>query len=184
MNKRSLLALLLALCLLLSTLPMAVADTTCTQHVRIQKVTKEATCTENGWYIGVCAICGTPLDNGGTIPPLGHNFQFVVRDQPSCTTPGYGIDTCTRCGANRDNGRRIDPLGHNYQRKVAQEATCTKDGMAVYTCSRCGDSYREPIPATGHKWGEWVDGDPATCVQYGNRYHRCSRCGQKEWERN
>jgi hypothetical protein len=97
---------------------------------------------------------------------------------------GWAISTCTRCGANKDNGHPINALGHNYQRSVAQEATCTKDGMAVYTCSRCGDSYREPIPATGHKWGEWIDGDPATCVQYGNRYHQCSRCGQKEWERN
>ncbi len=184
MKKRAFLALLLALCLLLGTLPMAVADTTCTQHVRTQKTTQEPTCTENGWYIGVCAICGAQLDNGGTIPALGHNWQFEVLDQPSCTTSGYGVDICTRCGDYRDNGRSIDALGHNYQRKVVQEATCTTDGMAVYTCSRCGDSYREPIPATGHKWGAWVDGDPATCVQYGNRYHQCTRCGQKEWERN
>ncbi len=166
------------------TLPAAQA-TMCAQHTwSAWQQEREATCTSPGWQTRYCTVCGNGWDSREYPPALGHNFQFVVRDQPTCTTPGYGIDTCTRCGANRDNGRRIDALGHNYQRKVAQEATCTKDGTAVYTCSRCGDSYREPIPATGHKWGEWVDGDPATCVQYGNRYHQCTRCGQKEWERN
>ncbi|MBR5383617.1 MAG: hypothetical protein IK133_07315, partial [Clostridia bacterium] len=216
---------LVTLALLLSaviSLPMTVHATICDTHTYGEWQTRtEATCDYPGFQVRYCKDCGWE-DSRNYPPALGHNFQFVVRDQPSCTTPGYGIDTCTRCGANRDNGRRIDALGHSYQRKVAQEATCTKDGTAVYTCSRCGDSYREPIPATGHswqnehkdatctaagydrqkcskcgviqneksipatghKWGVWVDGDPATCVQYGNRYHECTRCGQKEWERN
>ena len=144
MRKRSILALALIVCLLLSSFIPAQATGTDHTHVRTRKVITEPTCTEPGYYIGACSICGTPLDNGDIIPPLGHD----------------------------------------YQRSVAQEPTCTSDGMAIYSCSRCGDSYREPIPATGHRWGEWHDGDPATCVQYGNRYHDCTRCGIREWERN
>ena len=144
MRKRSILALALIVCLLLSSFIPAQATGTDHTHVRTRKVITDPTCTEPGYYIGACSICGTPLDNGDIIPPLGHD----------------------------------------YQRSVAQEPTCTSDGMAIYSCSRCGDSYREPIPATGHRWGEWHDGDPATCVQYGNRYHDCTRCGIREWERN
>ena len=144
---------------------------------------QDVTCEQDGYIDWICMICKHQARQV-TGKATGHNWQEQIREQPTCTKEGYGIEICTRCGRTKDNGHRIPALGHNYQRKVAQEATCTKDGTAVYTCSRCGDSYREPIPATGHKWGAWHDGNPATCVQYGNRYHQCTRCGQKEWERN
>ncbi|MBO4379095.1 MAG: hypothetical protein J5889_09030, partial [Clostridia bacterium] len=142
-----------------------------------------ATCEWPGEQYRYCEICKTN-ERREYPAALGHNFQFVVREQPTCTKAGYGIDTCTRCGVNKDNGRPIPALGHNYERSIAQQPTCTSDGMAIYRCTRCGDSYREPIPATGHKWGAWQQGEAATCVKYGNRYHDCSRCGAREWERD
>ncbi|MBQ9343276.1 MAG: hypothetical protein IJT99_03645, partial [Clostridia bacterium] len=165
------------------TLPAAHANDAHTHQWSQWYTEYSATCDSSGGQYRYCELCYT-YEYRDYPPALGHNWQEQIREQPTCTKDGYGIEICTRCSMTKDNGHRIPALGHNYQRKVAQEATCTKDGTAVYTCSRCGDSYREPIPATGHKWGEWVDGDPATCVQYGNRYHQCTRCGQKEWERN
>ncbi|MBQ9342562.1 MAG: hypothetical protein IJT99_00055, partial [Clostridia bacterium] len=94
------------------TLPAAQA-TMCAQHTwSAWQQEREATCTSPGWQTRYCTVCGNGWEGREYPPALGHNFQFVVRDQPTCTTPGYGIDTCTRCGANRDNGRRIDALGH------------------------------------------------------------------------
>ena len=165
------------------TLPAAHANDAHTHQWSQWYTEYSATCESSGGQYRYCELCYT-YEYRDYPPALGHSWQEQIREQPTCTKDGYGIEICTRCSITKDNGHRIPALGHNYQRKVAQEATCTKDGTAVYTCSRCGDSYREPIPATGHKWGAWVDGDPATCVQYGNRYHQCSRCGQKEWERN
>ncbi|MBR6299819.1 MAG: hypothetical protein IKR36_02835, partial [Clostridia bacterium] len=182
MKHSTILALLLALCLLLGSLP-ASATIPCPPHsFGPWRVEEAPTCTTPGRESRQCQYC---YETETRYPAaLGHNFQFVVRDQPSCTKQGYGIDMCTRCGATRDNGRPIDALGHNYQRTVAQEPTCTSAGTAVYTCSRCGDAYREPIPASNHKWGPWQPGDPATCVQHGTRYHDCTRCGAREWERD
>lgn len=33
---------------------------------------------------------------------------------------------------------------------------CSKDGIKEFTCTVCGASRTEAIPATGHKWGNWV----------------------------
>ncbi|MBR5383938.1 MAG: hypothetical protein IK133_08965, partial [Clostridia bacterium] len=181
---KRLFAIILTLCLVLGVLPEALAyDMTTHTHKWSQWYPEgEAGCVYGGARYRYCTECWT-YEYEET-PPLGHVPTRQVREEPTCTKPGYYITVCSRCGQGLDNGGSIPALGHDYKRSVAQEATCTSDGMAIYTCSRCGDAYREPIPATGHKWGGWTNDTPSTCVSYGTRYHVCQRCGTKEWERN
>ena len=182
---KRLFAVILTLCLVLGMLPAAQATMCAGEHTwGPWRQETEATCLRPGWQSRICTECGNGYDYREYPPALGHSPTRQVREEPTCTKPGYYVTVCSRCGQGLDNGGSIPALGHDYKRSVAQEATCTSDGMVVYTCSRCGDAYREPIPATGHKWGQWIVDTPSNCVQYGTRYHQCQRCGIKEWERN
>ena len=180
---RSLLALLMALAMCLpllpGMLPAAAADSEpCTQHVRTTQVRTEPTCVDYGYYIGVCAICGTPLDNGGSIDPLGHDFQEMITREPTCTEEGWAVETCTRCGAGKDNGHAIPALGHSWTEwSVVNPATCTDEGLQVRNCTRCGIRETQPIPATGHS-PVVIPGVPATCTTGGKTEgSQCSVCG-------
>lgn len=68
---------------------------------------------------------------------------------------------------------------HKYSAKITTAATCEKAGVKTYTCS-CGDSYTEPVPATGHTYGEWVTTKLATVSSAGEKQRTCTGCGKKE----
>jgi hypothetical protein len=51
-------AMMLVLIMLLTGVVPAAMATTCVTHVRTREVTQQPTCTEPGYYIGVCAVCG------------------------------------------------------------------------------------------------------------------------------
>ncbi len=44
-----------------------------------------------------------------------------------------------------------DNSEHSYRTQTIQKQNCLTDGIIEYTCNYCGHSYREIIPATGHK---------------------------------
>ena len=68
-----------------------------------------------------------------------------------------------------------------------KDATCTEDGWVKYGCTYESDRYAtapehnyqwtETIPATGHRWGEWVEDTAA-----GTRTRECSVCHATETE--
>ena len=68
---------------------------------------------------------------------------------------------------------------HRYTKTVSKKQTCTESGLYVYTCS-CGDSYTEEIPATGHKYGEWIVTRKATRTVPGEKKRYCKYCGKSE----
>ena len=67
---------------------------------------------------------------------------------------------------------------HSYIETITQEPTCTENGVRTYTCE-CGDSYTETIPATGHKYGDFVVTKPATCTEDGVKTKTCANCNDK-----
>ncbi|MBR5382804.1 MAG: hypothetical protein IK133_03190, partial [Clostridia bacterium] len=140
----------------------------------------EPTCTKTGTKVHSCSRCRER--ETWSIPALGHNYQRSVAQQPTCTSDGMAIQKCSRCG---DSYREpIPATGHSWQNDH-KDATCTAAGYDRQKCSKCGAVQNEKtLPATGHNWGAWQQGDVATCVQYGNRYHDCSKCGAREWERD
>ena len=63
---------------------------------------------------------------------------------------------------------------------VTTQPTCTEDGERTLICSGCGEKRLEPIPATGHKYGEWKETKAATCTATGTMTRTCSVCGDEE----
>ncbi len=111
-----------------------------------------ATCTEDGFKIQNCAVCGEKL-NEGVIPALGHAAgEWETVTDATCTEDGYKVQNCTVC-AEKINDEVILALGHNYSVNVTP-ANCTEKGYSTYTCATCGDVYVDDyIDALGHVQG-------------------------------
>lgn len=56
-----------------------------------------------------------------------------------------------------------------------QEATCLKAGTAEMICRTCGASWKEEVPAKGHKWALSQRKEP-TCLAAGYDQYACSVC--------
>lgn len=68
------------------------------QHVRSVGTTVAATCTENGYTVYKCSVCGQELDRE-SIPASGHSFENGI---------------CKRCGSPDPNYMPFSP-GGNYE---------------------------------------------------------------------
>lgn len=113
---------------------------------------KEATCQRIVHY---CDSCGYDLTEYGTFDEY-HDY-----------VDGF----CRYCGAEDPNHV---PHEHDYHETHRVDPTCTEDGYVEYTCD-CGDSYTDPLPTTGHSWGEWTPaGD-------GEEVRSCGVCGAEDY---
>ncbi len=65
--------------------------------------------------------------------------------------PIKGISIPASIHTDRCNGKHSWDEG-----TITLSPECTKDGIKEFTCTVCGASRTEAIPATGHKWGNWV----------------------------
>lgn len=137
-----------------------------------------------GWEDYACRICGELHEFlcGGALTIQEATCQKIVYHCDSCgydmTKPGtfdeyhnYVDGICQYCGAEDPNHV---PHEHAYHETQRVEPTCTEDGYIQHTCD-CGDSYREPLPATGHTWGEWSPAGDGEEVRY------CDACGAEDY---
>ncbi len=136
------------------------------------------------WEDYICRICdashGWVCDGTPTIKEA--TCQRIVYHCDSCgydmTKPGtfdeyhdYVDGFCRYCGAEDPDHV---PHEHDYHETHRVDPTCTEDGYIEYTCD-CGDSYTDPLPATGHSWGEWAPaGD-------GEEVRSCEVCGAEDY---
>lgn len=137
-----------------------------------------------GWEDYACRICGELHEFlcGGALTIQEATCQRIVYHCDSCgydmTKPGtfdeyhdYVDGFCRYCGAEDPDHV---PHEHGYHETHRVDPTCTEDGYIEYTCD-CGDSYTEPLPATGHSWGEWTPaGD-------GEEVRSCEVCGAEDY---
>lgn len=136
------------------------------------------------WEDYICRICdashGWVCDGTPTIKEA--TCQRIVYHCDSCgydmTKPGtfdeyhdYVDGFCRYCGAEDPDHV---PHEHDYHETHRVDPTCTEDGYVEYTCD-CGDSYTEPLPATGHSWGEWTPAGDGEEVRY------CGVCGAEDY---
>lgn len=89
------------------------------QHSAVEQ-TKSATCTEAGYTVTSCTICGVELSRT-EFPAIGHNYAEKVTDA-TCTADGSKVYTCTACAYSYTES--IPAKGHNYKNNV---------------CTSCGD---------------------------------------------
>lgn len=137
-----------------------------------------------GWGDYVCGICeaiheeacdGTPAIREATCQKLVYHCDSCGYDLTQYGTfdeyHDYVNGVCQYCGAEDPDHV---PHEHNYRETNRVEPTCTEDGYIEYACD-CGDTYREPIPATGHTWGEWTPAGDGEEVRY------CDACGAEDY---
>jgi hypothetical protein len=103
--------------------------------VKDTTLSKDATCTEDGRFYGVCA-CGFVKDE--VIPALGHDLAPVAKEgdrEATCLNAGVKHQECTRCDYEEDTA--IPALGHDF----VAGTPVVEDGYATvtpYECSRDG----------------------------------------------
>lgn len=149
-------------------------------HSWVLTQTVAPTCTEGGYEIWTCSVCGETRQENETAA-LGHAFgDWTAAPAPTCTETGTELRTCSRCGL--EETRTLEALGHAYE-AVVTAPTCTEQGYTTYTCSRCGDSRTDDeTEALGHAWDEGVVTLAPTTEAEGVRTYTCSRCGQTRTE--
>ena len=106
---------------------------------------------------------------GGLVNTIGDNTELWYYSKGWQQKIVHGKNVCTK----KEIGRK--------------DATCTEDGWVKYGCTYESDRYAtapehidewtETIPATGHRWGEWVEDTAA-----GTRTRECSVCHATETE--
>lgn len=165
-------------------------------HTALEHYQKCSTCGEEfgcgnheytyseDWDDYECRICHVLHEEicGGALTIQEATCQRIVYHCDSCgydmTKPGtfdeyhdYVDGFCRYCGAEDPDHV---PHEHDYHETHRVDPTCTEDGYIEYTCD-CGDSYTDPLPATGHSWGEWMPaGD-------GEEVRSCEVCGAEDY---
>ena len=165
-------------------------------HTALEHYQKCSTCGEEfgrgnheytyseDWDDYECRICHVLHEEicGGALTIQEATCQRIVYHCDSCgydmTKPGtfdeyhnYVDGICQYCGGEDPNHV---PHEHAYHETQRVEPTCTEDGYVEYTCD-CGDSHTDPLPATGHSWGEWTPAGDGEEVRY------CGVCGAEDY---
>ena len=106
---------------------------------------------------------------GGLVNTIGDNTELWYYSKGWQQKIVHGKNVCTKNEISR------------------KDATCTEDGWVKYGCTYESGKYAtapehnyqwtETIPATGHRWGEWVENTAA-----GTRTRECSVCHATETE--
>ncbi|MBQ8844513.1 MAG: hypothetical protein IJ008_00690 [Clostridia bacterium] len=88
-----------------------------------------ATCTEEGYTLFECTVCGKTHKNN-FIPANGnHNHKETDRKKSTCLKQGYIEYTCDRCGDVYKQTLEISD--HEYEK-------VTINGVTIYSCKYCG----------------------------------------------
>ena len=165
-------------------------------HTALEHYQKCSTCGEEfgrgnheytyseDWDDYECRICYVLHEEicGGALTIQEATCQRIVYHCDSCgydmTKPGtfdeyhdYVDGFCRYCGAEDPDHV---PHEHDYHETHRVDPTCTEDGYIEYTCD-CGDTHTDPLPATGHSWGEWTPAGDGEEVRY------CGVCGAEDY---
>lgn len=130
-----------------------------------EKITKAATCTEEGEMLTAgkkCSVCGKTIpQETKTIPMTAHTWTNPqpdedLKDQDKAATCGeegvsHVIVTCSVCGKVEHQTITIPATGiHEYgEWTVTKQPTATEEGEESRTCSKCGKVDTRPISPTG-----------------------------------
>ncbi len=144
-----------------------------------------ATCTEPGYTVRVCSICGEE-EITETSKPTGHKATMDRMVAPTCTEPGVAYYTCTNKWCTDPNYTvEIPATNHGeadgyskLQNRVETKPTCTQEGKITGVCPDCGKTVSVAVPALGHDTTYMNKIQEATCSQQGIYQGRCSRCNE------
>ena len=143
------------------------------------KVSKEATCIEEGEKTYTCNRCNkNKTENISKIP---HSIVIDPEEPATCTKAGKTEGShCSVCGEIVIPQKIIQTTGeHSWNSgSLVKAALCTQNGEIQYTCTKCGLKRTETVKALGHK--KVTDKSiEATCEKEGKTEgSHCSICGE------
>lgn len=148
------------------------ADIYSSAHTYIS-TTVQPTCTEQGYTLQKCAVCGLSYKENYR-EPLGHNYVVHSSVLPTCTEQGYTVYECSCCG-DRRNGNYAGATGHSFTVTERMEPTCTEAGYTRSRCVFCGETAIDYFDATSH---DYVVGSvhKPTCTGGGYTTYICRNC--------
>lgn len=120
-------------------------------HVCVDEVAP--TCTENGYWVFHCPVCGDTYQEP-TTEAYGHEEEVHIITSPTCGTTGEAVKHCTRCDQDIESVEIPATGNHEYMPITIQEPTCNQTGAIIYRC-HCGavDTNRETvISPTSHQY--------------------------------
>ena len=128
------------------------------------RVTKEATCTEDGERTRTCSVCQE--EQKETIVKTGHSFgEWVVTKEPTCVDEGERTRSCSACGE-----KETEVIPATGKHTYGDEWKSDEDGH-WHECTVCGvHSEKE-----NHTY-EWVIDKKATETEAGVKHEECSVC--------
>ena len=174
---RKFMAMLLALVMVISMVPMAAMATEnadclvygCTPDVTFV----EGTCKTEGKMISTCQRCGEVTETSTGFG--GHNMIVGALVEPTCTTPGSKVMMCANgCGHETTEELAVDADAHNMIVGALVEPTCTLKGSKVWMCANgCGHETTEELAALKHNM-VLVETKNATYLADGYNVYDCA----------
>ena len=131
----------------------------CSHDHTEEKITKAASCEEEGTLSEICLKCHAVLATEA-IAPLGHDYgEWALEDEPTRERSGLAVQICKRDETHRNEKvlPRLDEENYHYEVTVAP--SCNQSGEGVYTSEEYG-TYTVTLPQLDH---DIVDGECALC---------------------
>ena len=143
-----------------------------------EDVIVDASCTQMGYTLHTCKICGSKSEDS-YVPANGHAFgQWIALEGAECLSKGVLRRDCEVC--DEFETQEFEEIPHDYLAEV-HEATCLEGGYTVYTCTRCENAYTsDETEASGHKMSDWNVTADATCLSDGEEMSQCEHCEYTE----
>ena len=142
------------------------------------KVTKEATCKEEGIVTYTCENCRET--ETVSIKKTAHNYKIMEQKDATCTENGYSISVCKTC--NDEKKEEIVAKGHSKGIRNKKTATCKAEGYTGDTyCRICKTLLEEGkiLPKLEHQWNDGTVTKRATYETAGELTYRCRKCAAK-----
>lgn len=150
----------------------------------VEKITKEATCSETGVKTYTCKTCGETKTE--EIPKTKHDYEEHVVKAPTCTEKGISYYVCKNCRLTTSR-RQTPATGHIHTEvRNQKDATYKEEGYTGDTyCKDCGKKLETgtvipKLVEKEHDYGEWVLDQAPTCKKYGARHRICKNCGDRD----
>lgn len=156
------------------------------------KVTTEATCTQNGVRSYFCDACEQETSTQ-SIEKLGHNWSGAITTNPTCTANGTKVKTCTRCGST--DTEILYSTGHKTTTTMTEifsnegyeaKYVCQQKQTNLWetTCSVCGLYESEAVVVTEFRkhWTNYFLSDYGSIAPFAHHksgYGYCDYCSTK-----
>jgi len=148
-------------------------------HAPLKDYPIAPTCTAEGLSEGShCALCGVVIVAQTAEPALGHLYENItVVLEANCSQDGVRKFSCVRCEASYVES--YTSTAHTAEVVPAVAPDCETPGLTEGSkCKYCNIvlTVQNPIPATGHSYGQGVVVLEATCQQDGVLRFSCENC--------